>query len=170
MFTLNAAQLVGLIGFLVGVTGFLRKKDKDVRLHMAFFGWVMTAHFLMLGSATSAIGTFTSGTRSYVSIKTQSIAVAWAFIALLWLMAIPNIGHFTQMIPLIGTSIATYGFFKTSGLTFRLLLLLNSCCWLFNNILVGSIGGILSEATFLSMNLIMIVRMYYLQAADQQVS
>ena len=73
------------------------------------------------------------------------------------------------MIPLIGTSIATYGFFKTSGLTFRLLLLFNSTCWLFNNILVGSIGGILSEATFFSMNLVMIVRLYYQQTNEQQV-
>ena len=170
MLELNVAQLIGLIGFGIGVTGLLRKSDHHIRMHMALFGWTMTAHFLLLGSVTSATGTGISGTRSYISTKTQSISVAYIFILLLWIMAIPNIHSAAQIVPLVGTSIATYGFFKTSGLTFRLLRLLNSSCWLFNNILVGSIGGMMSEATFFTTSLFMIIRIWKQQDFERQAS
>lgn len=160
MIEVNFAQMVGLLGFAIGVTGFFHKNDRNLRLQMALFGWIMTVHFLMLGAVTAAIGTGVSGTRSYISTKTQSVKVMGVFIALLWILAIPNISGPLQVIPLIGTTVATYGFFKTSGIKFRLLILFNTCCWLINNYLVGSIGGLMSETTFFIVNSSIIFRMW----------
>ena len=160
MYGLNFAQLVGLIGFLIGVTGLLQKKDRDIRMRMGIFAAVMSLHFLLLGSISSAVGSGVGSARSFASLKTNSVKVAFAFIALLWLLGLPNIDSFVQLIPLIGTSVATYGFFAKSGLSLRFMLLFNSSCWLFNNILIGSIGGMMAEATFFSVNLFMIIRIW----------
>ena len=170
MFELSFAQIIGLIGFLIGVTGLLQKNDRDIRMRMGIFGAVMSLHFLLLGSVSSAIGSCVGSARSFASLKTKSVKVAFAFISLLWLLGLPNVDSFVHIIPLVGTSVATYGFFTKSGLSLRLLLLFNSSCWLINNILIGSIGGMISESTFFTVNLIMILRIWHQQRLQQAAS
>ncbi|WP_422489333.1 YgjV family protein [Endozoicomonas sp. ALE010] len=56
--------------------------------------------------------------------------------------------------------IATWALFSTRGIPLRSLILLNSCCWLVHNLLTGSVGGSLIEATFVVTNSITIYKLY----------
>ena len=62
--------------------------------------------------------------------------------------------------PILGTVIGTYSVFCLSGIRMRSGFLLGACCWLTNNILVGSIGGTLLEMTVIVMNSTTIYRLY----------
>jgi hypothetical protein len=84
----------------------------------------------------------------------------WFFIALMWLMTLPNITHFFELLTVIGSSVATWALFSKQGITLRSLILFNSFCWVSHNIWLGSIGGSLVESTFIITNLLTIYRLY----------
>ncbi|MCP3862549.1 MAG: YgjV family protein, partial [Aestuariibacter sp.] len=52
-----------------------------------------------------------------------------------------------------------------SGIKMRLAFLYGALCWLTNNIIVGSIGGTMLEATLLMVNSFTIWRLYILKKA-----
>ncbi|GAL35746.1 arginine/ornithine antiporter ArcD [Vibrio maritimus] len=60
---------------------------------------------------------------------------------------------------IIGTMIGTFSMFVLSGVAMRVGFLVGATCWLINNILVGSIGGTLLEATLIVTNLVTIYRL-----------
>jgi len=60
---------------------------------------------------------------------------------------------------MLGMSIGTYAVFVLKGIQMRIAFILGAICWLINNILVGSIGGILLEATLISVNITTIIRL-----------
>lgn len=108
------AQGIGGIAFLVGVMAFWQKDDLRFRYQMMAFCFIMGVHFALLGATVAAIGVVINGIRSFASIKTQSRKVMWFFIALMWLMTLPNITHFFELLTVIGSSVATWAlFFQT---------------------------------------------------------
>lgn len=74
--------------------GILAKDDMRFRYQMMAFCFIMGIHFTLMGATVAAIGVIINGIRSFASIKTQSRKVMWFFIALMWLMTLPNITHF----------------------------------------------------------------------------
>jgi hypothetical protein len=60
---------------------------------------------------------------------------------------------------ILGMCIGTYSLFVLKGIQMRLGFLIGAMCWLINNILVGSIGGMLLEATLISVNITTIIRL-----------
>ncbi|OUS23460.1 hypothetical protein A9Q98_15395 [Thalassotalea sp. 42_200_T64] len=47
----------------------------------------------------------------------------------------------------VGGCIGTYGLFCLTGIKMRATMLVGSCCWLLNNIILGSIGGTMHAGT-----------------------
>ncbi|GAK85531.1 inner membrane protein YgjV [Vibrio ponticus] len=82
------------------------------------------------------------------------------FIAMLWIMGLPQLEYSYELLTIFGSSVATWALFKTQGIQMRLLVMFNSFCWVTNNLLLGSIGGTLMELTFIIVNSLTIVRMY----------
>ncbi|EJG1634063.1 YgjV family protein [Vibrio parahaemolyticus] len=154
------AQGIGGIAFMVGVMAFWQKDDLRFRYQMMAFCFIIGVHFVLLGATVAAIGVVINGIRSFASIKTQSRKVMWFFIALMWLMTLPNITHFFELLTVIGSSVATWALFSKQGITLRSLILFNSFCWVSHNIWLGSIGGSLVESTFIITNLLTIYRLY----------
>ncbi len=161
MMAIDVAQGVGLFAFLIGATAFLQKDGRKFRLHLMVFQVVLCSHFILMGAMVAAISCGVSALRSYASTKTKSLWVMSAFIVLLWLMGIPQLSQYYELLTLFGASVATYGLFRTQGIAMRLLVLFNSFCWLTNNLLLGSIGGSLMEATFILVNGYTIARMAF---------
>lgn len=153
------AQGIGGIAFLVGVMAFWQKDDMRFRYQMVAFCFIMGIHFALLGATVAAIGVVINGMRSFASIKTQSRRVMWFFIALMWLMTLPNITHFFEFMTVFGSSVATWALFSKRGVALRCLILFNSLCWVSHNIWLGSIGGTLVESTFIVTNLMTIYRL-----------
>ncbi|MGF1688977.1 YgjV family protein [Photobacterium japonica] len=156
---LNFAQCIGLVAFVVGASSFFHQDGKRFRLHLVFFQIILFSHFLLMDALAPAIGCGISALRSYASTRTQSTSVLVFFIILLWVMGLPNVQHHYELLPLFGTSVATWALFKAEGIQLRMLIMFNSFCWLINNLLLGSIGGIMMETTFIAMNIFTISKM-----------
>ena len=120
----------------------------------------MAAHFFMLGATVAAIGAVINGLRSYASAKSQSKVLMMVFIALLLGLTFPNVTQWYEIPTIIGSAIATWALFSVKGIPLRALILLNSFCWLIHNVLAGSIGGSLIEATFVVTNTLTIYHLY----------
>ncbi|MCW8331001.1 YgjV family protein [Photobacterium sp. SDRW27] len=165
---LDFPQTIGIIAFLFGASAFLHQDGHKFRIHLTFFQIILCSHFILMGAITAALGCGISALRSYASTRTQSSKVMWLFIALLWLMGLPNINYGYEVLTIFGASVATWGMFKAQGIKFRLLILFNSFCWLTNNLFLGSIGGSLMESTFIIVNLFTIARMTKLRQAKYQ--
>ncbi|QLK47737.1 YgjV family protein [Vibrio owensii] len=163
------AQSIGGIAFMIGVMAFWQKDDMRFRYQMMAFCFIMGIHFTLMGATVAAIGVIINGIRSFASIKTQSRKVMWFFIALMWLMTLPNITHFFELLTVIGSSVATWALFSKQGITLRSLILFNSFCWVSHNIWLGSIGGSLVESTFIITNLLTIYRLYKSSKNNNQI-
>lgn len=156
----NLAQAIGMIAFAIGATAFLHSDGRRFRLHLTLFQVVLCSHFIMMGALVAAFGCGISAIRSYASTKTQSTGVMLFFIALLWVMGLPQLEYSYELLTIFGSSVATWALFKAQGIQMRVLVMFNSFCWLTNNLLLGSIGGTLMELTFIVVNAVTIFRMY----------
>ena len=163
----DLAQAVGLVAFAIGTTAFLHSDGRRFRLHLMIFQIVLCSHFILMGALVAAFGCGISAIRSYASTKTQSTAVMIFFIVMLWLMGLPQLEHGYELLTIFGSSVATYALFKQQGIAMRLLVMFNSFCWITNNVLLGSIGGTLMELTFIVINGMTIIRMYYASRVAQ---
>ena len=154
------AQLLGLLSFALGVVCFMQKNDTRFKYFHILLNSNHSLHFFLMGSYTSAFATVISIIRTAASIKTSSKYAAYFFIVLAFI-----IGYFTteawyNWFSVIGASLGTYGLFCLSGIAMRSMLTLGCLCWLTNNILVGSIGGIMLETMVLIVNLSTMFRLY----------
>ncbi|UJF18267.1 YgjV family protein [Vibrio sp. SS-MA-C1-2] len=154
------AQVIGGLAFFIGIAAFLQKKDIRFRYLMTAFCLIMSVHFLLMGALTAAIGVTINAARIYISIKTQSKKVMWAFIFLLTLFMLPSIENIYQFLPYLGSAICTWALFSTTGIKLRLFILFNSSCWFIHNLSISSIGGSLIEGLFVLTNLYTIVLLY----------
>ena len=145
MNTETIAQIIGFIAFALGITAFLQKDDKKLRLVMMAQALTLCVHFIMLGRHTGAAAVFITGVRNGVSV------FGWAKkVAPLFFISVLGFGWYTydspvDTLPILAGIIGTTAFFYLSGIRMRLTLVMASSMWLIHNILVGSIGPALME-------------------------
>ena len=153
-------QVVGCIAFFVGIAAFSQKSDVRFRYILTVFSVLMAVHFFMMGATVAGIGAAINATRIYASLKTQSRKLMWIFITLMWVMTLPLITHFFELLTVMGSSLATWALFSKQGIALRFFILCNTVCWLIHNFWIGSIGGTLVEGSFLFINLMTMYRLY----------
>ncbi|MEG3755015.1 YgjV family protein [Psychromonas arctica] len=153
------AQLLGFLSFVLGVCTFFQKDDKKLKIMMVVFNLNHLVHYLLLGSIVSALSALLSAFRTVTAIYTSSLMVAVLFIAVGLSSAIYFADSIWDLWPMLGMSIGTYAVFVLKGIQMRIAFLIGAICWLINNILVGSIGGTLLEATLITVNLSTIIRL-----------
>ncbi|WP_194089063.1 YgjV family protein [Vibrio hibernica] len=154
------AQWLGFLSFALGISTFYQKDDRKLKLVMLIFQFNNVLHFYLLGSDISAISTLLSFLRTATAIKTSSKLVAAAFVIVsialgLWIADGP-----LDLLPILGSILGTIAVFLLKGIQMRIAFIIGAICWLANNIIVGSIGGSLLEATLLTVNLFTIMRLY----------
>jgi len=164
----DLAQWFGIGSFIIGLVTFYQKDDRKLKWMMLALSGNHFIHFVLLGAPTAALSALLSGVRTGLSIKTQSARVAWLFIAFgialgIWLAKSP-----LDMLPILGTSIGTFALFRLQGMQMRLAFLIGAGCWLVNNIIVQSVGGVLLEVSMILMNLLTIWRLQKEQAMEQK--
>lgn len=143
----SPAQLLGYIAFVFGIACFAQTADRRFKLFMAAECAAYIGHFWLLGQPTAVASTTVSLLRSLASIKARTPALGIFFMLLsavlgLWLMT-----GWLSLLPIAASCIGTFALFFLQGLRMRALMLLGTGLWLLNNILIGSIGGTLLEAT-----------------------
>lgn len=154
------AQWLGFLSFALGISTFYQKDDRKLKLVMLIFQFNNVLHFYLLGSDISAISTLLSFLRTATAIKTSSKLVAAVFVIVsialgLWIANGP-----LDLLPILGSILGTIAVFLLKGIQMRIAFIIGAICWLANNIIVGSIGGSLLEATLLTVNLFTIMRLY----------
>jgi hypothetical protein len=157
---LLVAQAFGILSFLIGIYTFTQKNDQKLKLSMLALFTSQTIHFLLMGSSNGAIANFLSLIRTLVSIKFANKWVGAVFIGINIVWGAPGVNSVVDILPILGACIGTYAIFFLSGIAMRLAFVLGAIFWITNNIIIGSIGGILLESMVISMNLITIWRIH----------
>lgn len=155
----SLAQALGLVSFALGISTFYQKDDRKLKIIMLIFNMNHLLHYLLLGSMTSALSAALSAARTGTSIYTSSRYVAAVFIVLGLSLGLSISNHWWDMWPIVGTVIGTFAVFMLRGIAMRIAFLVGGVCWLINNIIVGSIGGTMLEATLICVNLLTIYRL-----------
>lgn len=139
------AQGVGYVAFVFGVSAFLQRSDRRLKFLVGVESLIYGAHFLLLGHPPAAAAATFSGVRSFLSLRYRSVWLAAAIISANLAVGALLIRGGTGWIPLLSSSLATAAIFTLQGVKLRLALLLCTLLWLVNNILAGSVGGMLLE-------------------------
>ncbi|MGG5575076.1 YgjV family protein [Vibrio diazotrophicus] len=155
----SLAQALGLVSFALGISTFYQKDDRKLKIIMLIFNMNHLLHYLLLGSMTSALSAALSAARTGTSIYTSSRYVAAVFIVLGLSLGLSISNHWWDMWPIVGTVIGTFAVFMLRGIAMRIAFLVGGICWLINNIIVGSIGGTMLEATLICVNLLTMFRL-----------
>lgn len=161
------AQTLGMVSFGLGIAAFYQKNDRNLKIMMVIFNINHLIHFLLLGAMTSALSAFLSALRSTTAIYVSSKVVASLFILLSVLGGIMVAEQWRDLWPILGVTIGTYSIFCLSGIVMRMGFLFGAICWLINNILVGSIGGVLLESTLIVVNVMTMLKIHRLRATTE---
>lgn len=158
--TFDLAQSIGFLALIFGAAAFLNPDGETFKRRLTGFHLTIFVHFLLLGSFASAAVTVVAILRSYFSTKTRSLGVALFFIMMIWVCGLATKQYDSEILTMLGASVGTYALYRCNGIKMRVLILFNSTCWFTNNLLIGSIGGAMTEAMFIVLNLKVIATMY----------
>ncbi|WP_105901350.1 YgjV family protein [Vibrio gangliei] len=160
LLNLPFAQWLGFLSFALGISTFYQKDDRKLKIVMLIFQFNNIVHFYLLGSTISALSTLLSFIRTGMAIKTSSKLVATIFVLISLSLGLYFMKSPLDLLPIAGSVLGTIAVFVLKGIQMRIAFIVGAMCWLANNIIVGSIGGTLLEATLLTVNLFTILRLY----------
>ena len=152
-------QLFGLLSFILGAICFAQKDDRRFKLFMMIMNVNHTLHFILMGAATSALSALLAAIRTYVAIKVKSLYVAIFFIVLIIVLNSFLASEWFDWLCVVGACLGTYALFCLHGIQLRLVMMLGTLCWLTNNIIIGSIGGVMLEVMVLTISMITVIRL-----------
>jgi hypothetical protein len=166
---LSPAQLLGYVALVLGVSGFLQRDDRRLKLLVSAECIAYVAHFALLGRPSASSSALVSAVRTGLSAWFRSAWLAAASVAAnvglaLWLGT-----HGTGWIPVFGSSLGAIAVFTMSGVPMRLVLLTSTACWLATNVLAGSIGGTVLESLVAAASVTTIVRMVIAERAAGEI-
>lgn len=156
---LSPAQLLGYLALALGVSGFLQRDDRRLKLLVALECFVYVGHFALLGRPSASSSALVSGVRTALSAWFRSAWLAAASVAVNVALALWLGTHGTGWIPVFGSSLGAIAVFTLRGIPMRLVLLTSTACWLANNVLSGSVGGTVLESVIAAASVTTIVRM-----------
>ncbi|WP_413736898.1 YgjV family protein [Sodalis sp. RH21] len=157
------AQAVGGLAFIVGITMFIKRDDRKFKLQLALYSFIIGCHFFLMGANAAGMSAVLNALRTVISTRTRSIIVMFIFIALTLSLGLSQIKYAVELLPIAGTVMSTWALFRTRGLTTRCVMWCSTAGWVAHNIWLGSIGGSLTEGSFLIVNGINIIRFRRMQ-------
>lgn len=157
---LMAGQIISLVGLALCIAGFSSKRDDRLLVLLIGANIAFAIHFVLFSSWTAAALTLliivriVLARRFYGSWTAMTIMLVLSAIAaaLTWQSPI-------DIFPMIAAVLGTVGMFVMRGIPMRLVLAGAALAWTLNNILIGSIGGTLTEGIIFVTNLITIGRL-----------
>jgi hypothetical protein len=155
----SPAQCVGYIAFVLGVGSFLQKDDRRFKLFMAGECLAYIVHFALLGNPTAVASSTVSLLRSLLALRTRSVWVALAIVAVNVALGLSLAKQPSDWLPLAASCLGTLALFLLHGVPMRLVMLCGTGLWIANNLIAGSIGGTALELVIAVVNTITIVRM-----------
>jgi hypothetical protein len=142
----SPAQCLGYLAFVLGAAAFLQKSDRRQKILVASESLVYVPHFWLLGVPTAAANALTTAVRTSLSLRMRAAWLSVLFVALHICAGLCFAKTPSGWLTVIGSCVSTVAVFHTRGLTMRMMMLFSTGCWLVNNILSGSIGGVALES------------------------
>lgn len=159
MHLLSPAQLAGYAALVLGVSAFLQRSDRRLKLLMAAECLAYVVHFALLGRPPAASSAAVSGVRAVLSVRFRSPWLAAASVALNVALAVALSTRGAGWIPVVGSSLGGVAVFTLRGIPMRLVLLASTALWLTNNVLAGSVGGVVLESLIAAASVTTVVRL-----------
>ncbi len=156
---LAPAQLPGYLAFVLGVTAFLQRDDRRLKLYLVAEAAAYVVHFALLGNPTAASSASVSGVRTLLSVRFRSRRLAVAVMAAYLMLGAALSRTAAGWLPVVGSCLATWGMFTLAGIRMRILVLASTLLWLANDVLSGSVGGTVLEGFVATVSAYTIVRM-----------
>jgi len=154
-------QLFGLVALAFCIAGFANKNDDRLMVLLISANVAFALMFAFFESWTAAALTVLVIVRIALARKYQgNWAILAGMLAVNTLVAWATWRTATDVFPLAAAVLGTIGMFLLRGIPLRIVLGLAAFCWMLNNIVIGSVGGILAEAMVLVTNVITIYRLY----------
>jgi hypothetical protein len=155
----SPAQCFGYVACVVGVAAFLQKSDRRLKLMSVGQCLVYAVHFVLLGNLPASASSLISCVRSVLALKRRSPLVPALIIVINVAAGAALVKGGAGWLPIIASCAATVAIFTMQGVPLRMVLLSCTFLWLANNILSGSIGGVLLELVIAVVNASTIIRM-----------
>lgn len=152
-------QILGVVGFLCGVTAYLNRKDVRLKILIGVASFIMAMHFYLLGAYVGVAAAMLSGVRSFCAANPNFRRLAPLFFLAYVPMAFIKVEVWVDVLPIISGLMATYAMFYLDLIKMRVLLLGATGLWLVHNGVHGSIGGVALEAFYIGANLLTIYGM-----------
>jgi hypothetical protein len=159
MHPFSPAQVVGYVALVLGVTGFLQRDDRRLKLFVGCECFVYVVHFTLLGRPPAASSALVSGVRTLLAVWFRSAWLAAASVAINIGLAVALSTHGAGWLPVVGSCLGAVAVFTLQGVPMRLVLLTSTSLWLANNIVSRSIGGTVLEAVIAATSISTIIRM-----------
>src|SRR5690554_1640986 len=154
-------QLFGLVALAFCIAGFANKNDDRLMVLLISANVAFALMFAFFESWTAAALTVLVIVRISLARKYQgSWPLMLAMLGVNLLVAWATWKSATDVFPLAAAILGTIGMFMLRGIPLRIVLGLAAFCWMLNNIVIGSVGGIVAEAMVLVTNVITIYRLY----------
>lgn len=141
----SVTQILGYLACFFGISAFLFKSDRALKIFSALECFFYVIHFFMLGSYTSSLITFMAMLRSLVSLKARDKRIAYVFIAVNVVVGGSLVKEWVNVLPIFASCMATYSLFFFKGVKMRVPMLCGATLWFINNLITGSIGGAVHE-------------------------
>ncbi len=160
----SLGQLFGLVALAFCIAGFANKNDDRLMVLLISANVAFALMFAFFESWTAAALTVLVIVRIALARRYQgSWTIMLAMLGVNLLVAWATWKSATDVFPLAAATLGTVGMFMLRGIPLRIVLGLAAFCWMLNNIVIGSVGGILAEGMVLVTNIITIIRLYQLQ-------
>ncbi|MCT4617367.1 MAG: YgjV family protein [Candidatus Gracilibacteria bacterium] len=157
------AQTFGLIAFIVQIFGVINKDDKKLILFQSFASIFWIVHFGLMGLFITSVIAFINMMRGFTVLKfPKNIKIFLIFVIIYGINAVYNYQNLSSILAIVASFTALYAFFFLSGkgILFRLTLFGVGITWMAYHFLNHSIGGVMTEITMTSLNLLTVFRLY----------
>lgn len=155
----STAQCAGYVALVLGVGAFLSRDDRRMKILLSVESVAYGAHYFMLGNLAAAGSAGISAGRTYLSVRSRSLWLAAAAVALNVCVGLRVAHGGWGWLPVFASCVATVALFTLDGIRLRLVLLTTTLMWLVNGYVSRSIGGTVLESLIATANVSTLVRM-----------
>ena len=139
------AQGIGIAAFLISLVGYVSVNDRRLRVMMTSGTVLLTIQYLLFGGWLVAVSLAMNTARTWLSIYRKGWRWFLLVAGLQVLISLPMMHSARDVFPVVGSLIGSFGLLCLDGVRLRIALLLTTACWTVNNLLWGSIGGLLLD-------------------------
>lgn len=172
-------QIIGLIAPILVLLSFQQKTQKSICFYQLLTSVTMLIHFLMIGARTGCVMHIVGIARGFIFMNKEHpwankklwlyiVCTAYALLGILTFNGrldltaanfdFSQLSTYINFLPIIAMVLSTIGFWMDNAKNVRRLVLPTSFMWLFYDVYVLSISGIITETLGISSMLLAIIR------------